>query len=38
MEVIERMPREVLMFFKLLAGDERRELERLMRERCEAKR
>jgi hypothetical protein len=33
MEAIKRMPREVLLeFLKLLAGHERRELERVMRE------
>jgi hypothetical protein len=39
MEAIKRMPREVLLeFLKLLAGYERRELERVMRERREAER
>jgi hypothetical protein len=37
MEAIKRMPREVLLeFLKLLAGYERRELERVMREWREA--
>jgi hypothetical protein len=39
MDAIKRMPREGLLeFLKLLAGYERRELERVMQERCEAER
>jgi hypothetical protein len=39
MEAIKRMPREVLLeFLKLLAGYERRELERIMQARQEAER
>ena len=39
MEAIKKMPRDVLLeFMKLLAAYERRELERVMRERREAER